>query len=177
MLSCAQAVASDLVYWTIPPLEAEYGAPHGAPNIDSMEPLLRILPPPASTIAGVAGVTAEKGAVEVGVDDRAPLFEGQLLRALANVGTGVVDENVDAAATLPYRFSHGLDVVTIGYIANHGERLAAGFFDLGGDTLRLVLSAGGDGDGRSGPGQALPYTQSNATVAAGDDGDLTRQIE
>src|SRR3989442_561484 len=47
MLSFAQAVASDFVSWTRPPLLGPYAGENETPKMDIIEPMLMILPPPA----------------------------------------------------------------------------------------------------------------------------------
>src|SRR6202040_3198947 len=54
MLSFAPVHASRLVIATMPPLLAAYAAANDAPKIESMEPMLTILPPPPSFMCGYA---------------------------------------------------------------------------------------------------------------------------
>ena len=54
MLSLAHATARLLVSCTTPPLLAEYDATQSEPNTDVMEPMLIILPPPATFMCGYA---------------------------------------------------------------------------------------------------------------------------
>jgi hypothetical protein len=55
-----------------------------------------ILPKPAHHL-GIGRLRDDEGAGEVGVDDGAPVRERVVLRALADVGAGVVDEDVEPA--------------------------------------------------------------------------------
>src|SRR6516162_5720598 len=65
MLSLAQAVASDLVSWTMPPLLGPYAGENETPKIDIMEPMLMILPPPAAFIGAYAAREHRKALVRL----------------------------------------------------------------------------------------------------------------
>src|SRR5206468_11703513 len=65
ILSLAQAVASDLVSWTMPPLLGPYAGENETPKIDIMEPMLMILPPPAAFIGAYAAREHRKALVRL----------------------------------------------------------------------------------------------------------------
>ena len=47
----------------------------------------------------IGGFGAHKRAGKIGIDHRVPLCEAELMRGVADVGAGVIDKNVDPAAT------------------------------------------------------------------------------
>ena len=59
-----------------------------------------ILPPPARLHVRIGRLAAEEGAGEVGVQHLVPFREGVVLRRLADVDAGVVDQDVEPAAAL-----------------------------------------------------------------------------
>ena len=72
-------------------------AANAAPKIDIIEPMLMILPPPRCFSCRIGGLAAEEGAGQVAVEHLVPLRERVLLRRLADVDAGVVDQDVEPA--------------------------------------------------------------------------------
>ena len=69
--------------------------------------------------------TAEECAVEIGGDHLLPFVEFQRLNGLADVDAGVVDEDVDVAATGLRLLEEARHGVFVGHVGFDGQRLGA----------------------------------------------------
>ena len=125
----------------------------------------------------IGRLAADEGAGEVGLEDHVPLLERVLLRLLADVGAGVVDQDVEPAELLDALLHQRLAGVRAGDVDRDRERLGAEALELADRGLALVLVAAGDHHGRAGRREAARHAEPDAAIAAGDDRDPARQIE
>ena len=99
-------------------------------------------------------LAADEGAGEVDVDHRVPFLQREVLRRLADVGAGVVDENVDAAEVLEGGFDQRMAVIRFGDVGFDGEGPVAQFGRESGDAIEPASQQGdavavcGQGGGR-----------------------------
>src|SRR5579871_4344988 len=120
----------------------------------------------APTAAGKGAVSAEKqdaaiavldhriyyrlGAIDGAVEHHAahpfPIFDHELGKRLVRPDRGVVDKDVDAAKFGHRLRYHAVDLVLVGDVAKHGERLDALITNLAGDDLGFGLVAAGIDD-------------------------------
>ena len=143
MLSLAQAVASDLVSWTSPPLLGPYAGENETPKMDIIEPMLMILPPPTAFIGAYAAREHRKALVRVGIEDVMPLGERVVLGLLADVGPRVVHEDVETTAPVDRGFDQRIDRRLVRDIDGDRERLAAELLERAHGRVGLRLVAGG----------------------------------
>src|SRR5262249_29844939 len=125
----------------------------------------------------IGGFGAQKCAGEVGVYHRVPLGNRQVVRRLADIGAGIVDENVESTVMLDRLRDQRVDRAVWGTTAGAGgapppPRLEPG---RGARVFPGVARRKDEGGPRrcQAPGHAEP----NAPIAAGYDGDLSVQIK
>ena len=146
MLSFAHAVARPFVSWTTPPLLAPYGAAYGAPKIESIDPMLTILPPPLRFKCGWAACEVTNTLVRFVSMHLAPLVEAVGLGRLADVGARVVDQDVEPAETAGGFLDHRAAGRGIAHIGLHRCGLDTQPRELGGGRRVPVLIPSRDRD-------------------------------
>ena len=140
---------------------------------------LTIVPPsPCSSMASRHRTPEEEGGLEVGVHDHVPLplLDG-VDGAEVGVGTGVVDEHVDAAQLRLGALDEVLQVLHAPHVGLDADGAAAERLHGLDGLLEGAGLAGGDGDVGAGLGQAQRDRAADAAAAAGDDGDFALQRE
>src|SRR5262249_6644538 len=100
-----------------------------------------------------------------------------LLDGAADVGAGVVDEDVEAAEGLVDGAEHGLACGGIAEIRGERARVAAAVADAGGHRFEPGGAARRDRDAGARVGEALRGSRADAFEArgAGDENDLARE--
>jgi hypothetical protein len=89
----------------------------------------------------------------------------------------VVDQNVDGPELFVYGPDHGPHALRVGNVEVHGDPPAAGGGDLRRHYLGAVAGARRDGDARAHFGEGFCEGLPETRVAAGNDGDLSGQVE
>ena len=90
----------------------------------------------------------EHHALQVGGDDLIEQFAGVLQKRRAARQAGGVDQDVDLAEAFVRGGDDAVDLLLVGGVGLHGERLAAQRLDLGGNLARVIrVDVGGDDDG------------------------------
>jgi len=125
----------------------------------------------------IGGMRADERAGEISVDHRVPLGDAQYVRRLADVGAGIVDENVEAAVTrrscIDQRAAGGLaghvDFRELGFASGLRDALHGGFALFG-----IAPGEHHDGTGRR---ETLRHAEPDAAIAPGDDRDAAGKIE
>jgi hypothetical protein len=84
------------------------------------------------------------------------------------VEAGVVHENVDAAIGFQRSRGHRLSFLRRGDVDGHGDSVAAGRFDVGGNFLRFHFLNIGDDDLGAFFGESVRVSFADAHAAAGD---------
>jgi hypothetical protein len=160
MSSDAHSSASARVRFTTPPFEAWYEAFGNSPR----EVHDRAPTPSLHVARGDA--RAEERRHQVQVEDLAPLVHAEFQRRLPHRGAGVVDQHVDAAEVGRDALERALDLLLVGDVADHAQRLGLGAgVEVQHRDLRARLE------------EQFHRRRADTAAAAGDDGDLAVQFE
>ena len=114
----------------------------------------------------------EEQALEVDRHDLVVVLLGDFHDGLADVHTGVVEEDVDFATLFDDAVDGGLHCVEIGHVHFDGEGLTPGGFDGGDGFVQLAAGAGGANDGGARSAHAFGDAAADTAAGAGHDGDL-----
>ena len=119
----------------------------------------------------------DEGSVQVNVDDLTELGSGHLDHRDALDDTGVVDQHIDVADLGGDLLDHLIDGVLVGDVADIAVGFDAGFL-VGGQALvdQLLLDVVKDDLGAA-IGHSGGNGKADAVGSAGDEGDLTGQVE
>src|SRR5207237_502783 len=115
----------------------------------------------------------EQHAADVGVERLVEMLLGDLAKRPDFVEPGVDDEHVDAAGFFPDRLVDAVDVGEVGGVAPDGANGAA---DFGNCFVEPRLIPAGDEDPSALADKVGRDAATDASTAAGDDGDLTCEL-
>ena len=120
---------------------------------------------------------AHERAGEVGVDHRVPFGGAELVRRLADIDAGIVDQNVEPAVLL----RDAVDQRAAGFLVRHVDFANSALppASLICFTARRALGgvAPGEHHDRARRRQPLGHAEPDAAIAAGDDRDAAGEIE
>src|SRR5690606_668624 len=112
------------------------------------------------------------GAIEIGVDDRVPAFDGDVERRLAELAARIVDQAVQPAPALPGVSDGSGTLLRIAYVQLAGRCLASGLPDQLASLLQQILPPAADQDFRPDAGEPQGDFPANARAASGNDSGL-----
>lgn len=103
---------------------------------------------------------------------------GRLVGGVArrDLDAGVVERHVQPAEGVDRALDEGGDLVLVGHIAGHAERLITGGGQLVGRGTKRFLVHVGEHDGRAGFGEGLDRGEAHPGAGARDDGDLAVEV-
>ncbi len=117
-----------------------------------------------------AGLRAQEGAVEVGLEDVLELGVAGLHHRLEHGDAGVVHELVDAAELRRHLGDAGRDLRGIAHVGVHGQH-GVGAVERGHAALQRLVVDVQQGDVVAAREEPLADGQADAARASGDDGD------
>ena len=121
------------------------------------------------------GLAHEHRRLEVDLHDLVERGLADVGMALLALDADAVDEDVEAAEATRDRIDGGADAGGRMGVHREADRVVAGGAERGGERFGLRDAASGDGDARTGEGEAPGDRFADAAVAAGDEGGAAAQ--
>jgi hypothetical protein len=137
-----------------------------------IELLLMMDAPGRSRRCGTARRDSSKGHQDVEMDRLPDVVDARVEERRRDLPTGVVDEDVESTELLDGAVDHAGKRAEIFHVGGIADRSPAVRFDRLGNALDVGLGARDDGDGGTGLGQPASDAGTDASAAAGDEGDL-----
>ncbi len=117
----------------------------------------------------------QERAGQVGLDDRLPALEGDLLGRADELAAGVIEQAVDCVALGQHPLEQRRDLGFVADVAGHGCGAAPGGDDLIVHALQLAGCAPGKHDMRAQRGQLVRGGAADPAATAGYDDRLPRE--
>src|SRR5262249_25057797 len=123
------------------------------------------------------GLRDKKAAAQVCIEDRVPIFPGNIEGGFADIAARVVYKNVELAEFPFCGCCHFFNAVLIANVEFQRKRAAAGRFDLIFKRQETFVIAAGENKMGTSVRKSARKDLTEAAACAGDDGDASGEIE